>query len=67
MKYYLSTLLLKGVKQNHIIKAKDKTEAINRTKKECKGILLKVEEISPPARYVIKELLSDLQSPNFES
>ena len=62
MKYYLSTLLLKGVKQNHIIKAKDKTEAINRTKKECKGILLKVEEISPPARYVIKELLSDLQS-----
>ncbi|SFP13372.1 type II secretion system F family protein [Hydrogenimonas thermophila] len=62
MKYYLATMLLKGIKQSHLVKAEDRADAINRIKKEYKGTLLKVEEVSPPLEDIIKEYLSTFQS-----
>jgi len=62
VKYYLATLLLKGRKDSHLIKAKDRADAISRIKKEYKGTLLKVEEISPPLKYLIKEFLTSIKS-----
>jgi len=62
MKYYSATLLLKGVKESHLVKAKDRADAINRIKKEYKGTLLKVEEVSPPVEDIVKEFLNTFKS-----
>ncbi|WOE68940.1 type II secretion system F family protein [Hydrogenimonas thermophila] len=62
MKYYLATMLLKGIKQSHLVKAEDRADAINRIKKEYKGTLLKVEEVSPPLEDIIKEYLSTFKA-----
>ena len=62
MKYYQATLLLKGIKKSYLIKAKDRADAINLTKKEYHGILLKVEEVSPPIEDIIKDFLSTFKS-----
>jgi len=62
MKYYLATILLKGVKESHLIKAKDRASAINRIKKEYKGTLLKIEETSAPIEDKIKKFIETFKS-----
>jgi len=62
VKYYKATLLLKGVKKSYIVKANNKADAINHTRKEYSGILLRVEEVSPPIEDIIKEFFNTFKS-----
>ena len=62
MKYYKAILLLKGVKKSYMVKANNKADAISYTRKEYSGILLRVEEVSPPIKDVIKEFFNTFKS-----
>jgi len=59
MRYYKVTFIYKGKREEVILKAIDKAEALNDGKKLNKGILVKVEEVPMPMEEKIK-LISDL-------
>ncbi|RUM46180.1 MAG: type II secretion system F family protein [Hydrogenimonas sp.] len=57
MKYYQATLIVRGHKRQVVVKGTDKADAINKVKKEHKGILIRIKEIPAPLDATIKEFL----------
>ncbi len=62
MKYYQVTMLVRGNRQNIVLKAKDRADAINKIKKEYQGTMLRIKEISAPIDATIKEFFSQFSS-----
>ncbi len=62
MKYYQVTLLVRGVRRNIILKANNRADAINKTKKDYQGTLVRIKEISAPIDATIKEFFSQFRS-----
>jgi len=60
VKYFQIKILFKGTKKYLHIKAKNRADAINKIKKEYHGILLKVEEVSPPIEDILREFLDSI-------
>ena len=55
MKYYNVSMIAKGKKQQTLIKAENKKSAIEKAKLKHYGIILKVEETSPPLEVRLQE------------
>jgi general secretion pathway protein F/MSHA biogenesis protein MshG len=54
MKYYKATFIFKGKKEDLILKAINKTEAIIKAKKFHKGLLVEIEEVPMPFEEKLK-------------
>ncbi len=55
-------MLVRGNRQNIVLKAKDRADAINKIKKEYQGTMLRIKEISAPIDATIKEFFSQFSS-----
>ncbi len=62
MQYYNVKVLTKGKKSELLIKSNNKKEAIKKAKLKTNGIILKIEETSPPVEEHIKEIQRQLQN-----
>ncbi len=62
MKYYNVTVLAKGKKSILLIKSHDKKEAIEKAKLKSSGIIVRVEETSPPVEERWEEFKKQLGS-----
>ncbi|WP_457598525.1 type II secretion system F family protein [Hydrogenimonas sp.] len=62
MKYYQVTMLVRGNRRNFVLKANDRADAINKTKRDYQGTLLRIKEISAPIDATLKEFFSQFRS-----
>ncbi len=62
MKYYQVTMLVRGSRQNVLLKAKDRADAINKIKRDYQGTMLRIKEVSAPIDATIKEFFSQFGS-----
>ncbi|WP_457597205.1 type II secretion system F family protein [Hydrogenimonas sp.] len=62
MKYYQVTMLVRGTKQNFLIKAKDRADAIAKIRKDYQGTLLRIKQTAAPVDATIKEFFSQFRS-----
>ncbi len=62
MKYYNVSVLAKGKKNVLLLKSSDKKEAIEKAKLKTGGIVVRVEETSPPIEETLNELKNELFS-----
>ncbi len=60
MKYYNVYVLAKGKKNAILLKSNTKKEAIEKAKLKTNGIVLRVEETSPPVEETLNELKNEL-------
>ncbi len=62
MNYYNVQVLAKGKKNTILLKSNDKKEAIEKAKLKTNGIVIRVEETSPPLEETLQELKNELFS-----
>ncbi len=62
MKYYQVTMMVRGSRENILLKAKDRADAISKAKRDYQGTLLKIKEVSAPIDATIKEFFSQFGS-----
>ncbi len=62
MKYYQVTMMVRGSRENILLKAKDRADAISKVKRDYQGTLLKIKEVSAPIDATIKEFFSQFRS-----
>lgn len=60
MKYYIATILSRGKKQTTMLKAENRKDAFAKAKLKYHGIVIKVEETSPPLEDRIEEIKKNL-------
>ena len=60
MRYYNVKVLTKGKKSELLIKSEDKKDALKKAKLKTSGIILKIEETSPPVEEHLKEIQKQL-------
>ena len=62
MRYYNVKVLSKGKKDYILVKSENKKEALKKAKLKTNGIILKIEETSPPVEEHFKEIQKQLQN-----
>ena len=62
MNYYNVRIIEKGKKSNVLLKSNNKKEAIEKAKLKTNGIIIKVEEVSPPLEEVFQQFKNKLLS-----
>ncbi len=62
MRYYNVKVLSKGKKDYILVKSENKKEALKKVKLKTNGIILKIEETSPPLEEHFKEIQKQLQN-----
>ncbi len=62
MRYYNVKVLSKGKKDYILVKSENKKEALKKAKLKTNGIILKIEETSPPLEEHLKEIQKQLQN-----